>query len=328
MINAALFGLGRWGSVLLNSIQGPDVKKSSKIQVTTGIARSIDNYQDLAKTTGILLTSDFESVLANPEIDAVLLATPPFAHAEQVIKAAKAGKHVFVEKPFTLDTGEANHAVQACTDAGVVLAVGFNRRFYPSIAAMTEMIEVGRIGDIQHVEAHFCGFTAMGIPSGSWRGVRANNPAGGMVARGIHSLDAMIHLCGEVESVSVDSDRRHSPADIDDVTTMLLRFKSGATGYLATLMATGEYWRMQTFGSKGWIELKNPNELQVSNETGDVESYTYDDIDWQRAELENFAEAINGNKPFYIKPEQALHGIEVLEAISASNKAGERVSVG
>jgi predicted dehydrogenase len=328
MINAALFGMGRWGSVLLNSIQGPDVEHSSKIQVTTGIARSIDTYRDLAKTTGISLTSDFESVLANPEIDAVLLATPPFSHAEQVIKAAKAGKHVFVEKPFTLDSNEAILAVKTCSEAGVVLAVGFNRRFYPSITAMTEMIEAGQIGDIQHVEAHFCGFTAMGIPAGSWRGERANNPAGGMVARGIHSLDAMIHLCGEVESVSVDSDRRHSPADIDDVTTMLLRFKSGATGYLATLMATGEYWRMQTFGSKGWIELKNPNELQVSNETGDVESYTYDDIDWQRAELENFADAINGIKQFYIKPEQALHGVEVFEAISASIKAGERVSVG
>ncbi|MBT3990348.1 MAG: Gfo/Idh/MocA family oxidoreductase [Rhodospirillaceae bacterium] len=327
MINAALFGLGRWGSVLLNSIQGADVAKSDKIEITTGIARSLENYQDLASKTGIELSDDYTDVLADPAIHAVLLATPPFAHAEQIMAAAKAGKHVFVEKPFTLDVAEAKRAVQACQEAGVILAVGFNRRYYPSITALTQMIEEGRIGEVQHIEAHFCGITAMSIPEDSWRGERANNPAGGMVARGIHCLDSMIHLCGDVESVSVDSDRRISPADIDDVTTMLLRFKSGVTGYLATLMSTGEYWRLQVFGSKGWIELRSPTELLVSDVKGNTERVTYPDIDWQRTELENFADAITGERPFYIKPEQALHGVEVLEAISASINSGARVDI-
>jgi predicted dehydrogenase len=328
MIIAALNGLGRWGSVLLNSIQGTDVAKSRKIRFSTGIARTLENYKTLAAETGIELTDDFSSVLNNPEIDAVVLATPPFAHAEQIIAAAGAGKHVFVEKPFTLDLAEAKAAIKACEDAGVVLAVGFNRRYYPSISALTKMIGAGRIGDVQHVEAHFCGITAMNIPAGSWRGERANNPAGGMVARGVHCLDALIHLCGDVESVFVDSDRRHSPNDVDDVTTMLLRFKSGATGYLATLMSTGEYWRMQVFGSEGWIELRSPTELVVADTAGNTENQTFDDIDWQRTELENFADAIEGGAPFYIKPEQALHGVEVMEAINASIATGKRVSIG
>jgi predicted dehydrogenase len=137
----------------------------------------------------------------------------------------------------------------------------------------------------------------------------------------------MIHLLGEVESVSVDSDRRISPVDIDDVTTMLLRFKSGTTGYLATLMATGEYWRLQAFGSKGWIELRGPNELMVSDEKGNVENQTFPDIDWQRAELESFADAISGEVPFVVKPEQALHGVKVMDAITASINTGSRVSI-
>jgi predicted dehydrogenase len=327
MINAAIFGLGRWGSVLLNSVEGPDVKKSNKIQFVTGIARSLEDYHELAAATSLELTDDYAAVLADPKIEAVVLATPPFVHAEQIIAAAAAGKHVFVEKPFTLDLAEAKTAVAACADAGVQLAVGFNRRFYPSITAATNMINQGRIGDVQHVEAQFCGITAMSIPEGSWRGERANNPAGGMVARGIHCLDAMIHLCGEVESVTVDSDRRHASADIDDVTTMLLRFKSGETGYLATLMSTGPYWRMQVFGSKGWIELRSPNELLVAGVDGNAESQNFDHIDWQRMELENFADAITGSKPFYIKPEQALHGVSVMNAIMASIENGSRVSV-
>lgn len=328
MIKTALFGLGRWGRVLLNSVQGPDGEASSKIRVTTGIARTLDKHQDFAKQAGIALSDDYAAILLDPEIDAVLLATPPFTHAAEIIAAAEAGKHVFVEKPFTLDLAEAKQAVAACAAAKVVLAVGFNRRFYPSITAMSQMIEAGRIGEVQHVEAHFCGISAMEIPPGSWRGERAHNPAGGMVARGIHSLDALIHLCGPVESVSVDSDRRHTPADIDDVTTMLLRFNSGVTGYLATLMSTGEYWRMQAFGSKGWIEIRSPNELLVADETGVAQSETYPDIDWQRTELENFADAIAGTKPFFIKPEQALHGVEVLEAITASINSGARVRLG
>ena len=327
MINAALFGLGRWGRVLLNSIQGPDIKNSSKIRVTTGVTRTIQNYLELTSKSGVTLTDDFDAVLADPKIRAVILATPPFAHADQVIAAADAGKHIFVEKPFTLDLGQANQAVQACDAAGVILAVGFNRRFYPSITALTEMIKNQKIGVIQHIEGHFCGNTAMAIPTGSWRGERTNNPAGGMVARGIHCLDAMIHLCGNVESVVVDSDRRHSLADIDDVTTMLLRFKSGVTGYLATLMSTGEYWRMQVFGTKGWIEVKNHNELVVSDELGNIENFVFNDINWQRAELENFADAINGTAEFCIKPVEALHGVEVMEAISSSINTGTRVSL-
>ncbi len=327
MINAAIFGLGRWGRVLLNSVQGPDVEKSDKIQFVIGIARTLENYQDLATATAIDLTDDYAAVLSDPKIDAVVLATPPFAHADQVVAAAKAGKHVFVEKPFTLDVEEAKASVKACTKAGVQLAVGFNRRYYPSITAATNLIYDGRIGDVQHVEAHFCGSTAMSIPEGSWRGERGNNPAGGMVARGIHCLDAMIHLCGQVESVTVDSDRRHAPAEIDDVTTMLLRFKSGETGYLATLMSTGNYWRMQIFGSAGWIELRSPNQLLMAGVDGKAVSQSFDEIDWQRTELENFADAIDGNSPFYIIPQQALHGVEVMSAIMASIETGERVKI-
>src|SRR5687767_14025424 len=98
MINAAIVGLGRWGQNLVNSVQG----KSEKIRFTTGVLRHPENAREYAKQQGLKLQSDFAKVLADPAIDAIVLATPHTIHADQVVAAAKAGKPVFSEKPFTL----------------------------------------------------------------------------------------------------------------------------------------------------------------------------------------------------------------------------------
>src|SRR5688500_10908890 len=98
MINAAIVGLGRWGQNLVNSVQG----KSEKIRFTTGVLRHPENAREHAQRQGLSLQSDLGSVLADPAIDAIVLATPHTAHAEQVMAAVKAGKPVFTEKPFTL----------------------------------------------------------------------------------------------------------------------------------------------------------------------------------------------------------------------------------
>src|SRR5579859_2830062 len=123
-VRAAIVGLGRWGQRLVNSIEGSD-----KIRIVAGVTRRVERAQAFAEAKGFPLGADYDAVLADPAIDAVILATPHSLHAYQVVQAAAAGKQIFCDKPFTLDRASAKRAVAAAEAAGVTLAVGFNRRF-------------------------------------------------------------------------------------------------------------------------------------------------------------------------------------------------------
>lgn len=318
MMNAAIYGFGRWGRTLVDAVQG----KSEAIRFTAGVAHTPDRHRDYAAEKDLSLTGDYDAVLGDPAIDAVALATPHSMHAEHVRRAAAAGKHVYVEKPFTLTKASAEEAAKACADANVTLAVGFNRRFRPAFQDMKAMIAEGRIGDILHVESQHSGPTFYRTPADSWRAVRAENPAGGMAARGIHNLDLMIRLCGEIGAVCAVSERREVPIDVDDTTAMMFRFAGGATGYLGTSMATGNYWRIHVFGSAGWIEMRGEHALAVSDLDEVVEEKSYDPTDTIRTELEAFAAAAAGGEPYPVTPEEAVHGVAVHEAADRSARAG------
>lgn len=323
MINAAIIGMGRWGEVLIRSVQG----KSDKVRFVAGVARNPAPYEALAAEQDIRLTDDFDSVIREPAIDAVIIATPPWLHAGQIVAAAAARKHVFVEKPITLNSREAETARAACERAGVILAVGFNRRFLPAIGDMRARVGADQIGNLLHMECQFSGATALRTPPGIWRMTRDANPAGGMVARGMHSLDLMIGFLGPVRTVYAMSDRRETVNEMDDTTSVLLRFAGGGTGYLSTIMATGEYWRVQALGPKGWIEMRGEDELLISDLDNVVETKSFEKTDKEFAELEAFADAVNGSTPFAVPPADAVHGIAVLEAISKSADLNEVVSV-
>jgi len=324
MIKAAVYGLGWWGQTLVNAIQG----KSDKIRFVSGIARNLGKYQDFAKSVGITLTDDYSTVLADPAIDAVVLATPHSLHVGHIKQAASTGKHVFVEKPFTLTRDSAEQAVKACVDAKVTLSVGHNRRFLPSLREMKRIIGEGRIGDILHIEGQHSASSGYQMKPEDWKARMSENPAGGMGPLGIHTLDAMIFLNGLFSSVFAMSERRALPIEIDDTTSMLLRFKNGATGYMATILATrGHFWRLHVIGAKGWMEMHGVKSLTVSDSDGPRETKAYEDFDIQNAELEAFADAIGAGTPFIVPPEEIINGIAVFEAISKSAATGARVEI-
>src|ERR1700688_389260 len=119
MIRAAIVGLGRWGRSLVSSVQG----KSDDIRFVVAHTRTRAAAEEFCREKGVPLTDSYEQVLADPDVDAVVLATPHTQHEQQILQAAAAGKHIHVEKPITLDRTSANAAVAAARKAGVVLAV-------------------------------------------------------------------------------------------------------------------------------------------------------------------------------------------------------------
>jgi len=325
MLNAAIVGLGRWGQRLVDAVLAPP---SAKLRFTRAVARTPEKVRAYCSTRAISLGADLAPVLADPAVDAVVLATPHSQHAAQIEAAAAAGKHVFIEKPFTLDAASARAAARACAEAGVVLAPGHNRRFLPAFGEMKRLVAAGDVGEILHLEGNFSGSFGHGYTLGMWRATQAESPAGGMTAMGIHLIDAFIALAGPVASVRCDSQRRVLRVDLDDTTSASVRFASGATACMSTLTATGRVFRLQVFGTRGWLQMPDQRTLEICDLDGKVRRIEFAQTDVERAELEAFADAIAGAAAYPVPVEDAIHGIAVMEAaIRSAARGGERVVV-
>lgn len=330
MIRAGIVGLGRWGQRLVTALGTEHHSHpSSEIQFVKAYARSPAKVEGFCRSNLLQLCASFDELINAPDIDAIVLATPHSQHVDQVRAAAAAGKHVFVEKPFALDLRGAREAVAACRHAEVSLAVGFNRRFLPAYREMDRRLNAGDIGLALHIEGNFSGPFGYSYDSTMWRGTASENPAGGMAAMGIHVLDAMVHLMGEVKSVQVMSTRRVLKAEIDDTTGVALRFRSGATGYLSTLMATASHWRLHLYGAEGWITVNDEMNLECKNLKGETSAQGFPRTDIERLELEAFAAEIAGQDSYPVSASEIFAVTAAFEAISESaRRAGESVEVG
>ena len=323
MLRAAIKGPGNWGIRLIKAVQG----QNRKIGFVTAVTRNPSGQQDLADSFGLNLTSDYAGVLADPAVDAIVLATPHSQHAAEIIAAARAGKHVFVEKPFTLTRADAEAAIAACEAAGITLQVGFNRRYAPAYVEMTLRIAAGEIGTVRHIEGQFSGPGSYQTAAGNWRSNQTESPGGSMTARGVHVIDSMLAIAGPVSSVFAFSDRTVHQIDVDDTTSCLLRFASGATGYLGTLHAAVPFYRLHVFGTKGALEMRGETELIATDMSGKTERFTFDAADKERAVLEAFADAVATGVRFPIPPAEVVNNVAVLEAVVVSAKSGKAVTL-
>jgi predicted dehydrogenase len=321
MLNAAVVGLGRWGQVLVKSVAG-----SERIRFVRGVTRTPAKAAAFAAEHRLPLGGPYEAALADPDVGAVVLATPHSQHVSQIEAAAKAGKHVFVEKPMTLDRASAERAVAVCRDAGVVLAAGHNRRFLPALRQVAELVADGTLGRVLHAEGNFSSASALTYPPEAWRADPNESPAGGLAAMGIHTIDTYVGLFGPVAEVRCLSFRQAVPIPIDDTTSILFRFRNGASAYLGSIGATPRAWRFSLYGTKAWVHLTDQNTMLFSAKDGEVETRRFPPFDMERAELEAFAAAVAGEAPYPVPLDEVVHGIAVFEAVVASaGKNGEPV---
>jgi predicted dehydrogenase len=335
VIRAAVVGLGWWGKTLVESVQG----ESAGIRFVAAATRTRSTDAEAYAAAYDLRLGDFEAALAADDVDAVVLATPHSVHAEQTIAAAQAGKHVFCEKPFALTGEDAEAAVAAAQEAGVAVAVGYNRRFHPEMTNLRERIRSGGLGTILHVEATMTFANALALEPGQWRAHRDETPAGGLTPMGVHAVDGMIDLCGEIDHVFCQSFRRVVEIDADDTTSVLFRMREGMSGYLGTMTATGPGFSFQVFGSEGSVRLEGmTHRAGASSEErrtrlfgtckfqpvqGEAEVWEAERFDVTRAALEAFAVAAEGGPAYPITPAEIVHGAAVTSAIVRSAASGQ-----
>ncbi|MGI9259342.1 MAG: Gfo/Idh/MocA family protein [Gammaproteobacteria bacterium] len=340
MINAAIVGLGWWGQTLVEGVSN----KSDAIRFTAGVtSRSSDEARAFASAHDFSLRPRYEDVLTDPDIHAVVLVTPNSLHADQVVAAAQAGKHVFCEKPLALTAADAERATAAAETAGTVLSVGYNRRLHPEMVKLRNLIESGDLGVILHIESTMCFPNALYLKPDQWRANKKEAPAGGLMPMGVHAVDGMIDLVGFVDEVYCQSFRRVVDVDADDTTSILFRMREGMSAYLGTMTATGGTFSFQVFGSKGYVRLEGKtHEAGASSEErrtelfdkcifkpvkGPAEIWTAEPFDLTRAALEAFAQAAAGEGPAPIPAAELVHGVAVTDAIirSAASHKPEKV---
>ena len=313
MIRAAIVGLGRWGRNLVESVQG----KSARLRFTHAVVRRPPEAADFAARHALHVSTDFDRLLAEPGVQAIVLTTPHSQHVDQIVAAARAGKAVFCEKPLALTRADAERAVEACRRAGVVLGLGYNRRFWPSMLELSRVVRAGELGQVLHLEGHFSNETTRRYYQG-WRESEKDAPGGGLTATGVHVLDSFIWLAGPARLIAARmTEREPEPAPVDTL-SVFFEFAGGASGVLCGVRSTAQFWRLHVFGARGSAEALEDTEIVLRMTDQPLRRIKLAPVDALRLELEAFADSVETGSPFPVTDAEMISGAAAFEAIVES----------
>lgn len=309
--------MGRWGKALVEGAH-----TGQRLRFVRGVDSDPENVAAFAATHRFSVSERFEDVLSDPGIQAIMLATPHSVHVEQVIAVARAGKAVWCEKPLALTRSEAERALAACREAGVPFALGNNKRCFASMRALKEVVASGSLGEILHIEGHFCNEHSTHV-SGGWRDDPREAPGGGFTGAGLHLIDAFVNLAGPITRADARLFVQKPAPDPRDAAAALIDFASGATGMLATVRAGAAYWRVHVFGTRGWAEARDENVITLAPLGEPPGRQVLTRADSLAVLLDAFVDTIESGTPFPVSQEQMLYVVSAFEAIIRSLAEGQ-----
>ena len=330
MLNAAVIGLGWWGKQIVTCLA-----ESEKINVVHAVDVDHNAVAGFAAAHDLPLGNSYEDVLADPEVEAVILVTPHLLHEEQVLAAAAAGKQIFCEKPFALKSDAAKRMLAACDEKSILVGIGHERRFEPALEAMKAHLDAEDFGTLIHIECNWShnNFTK-NIASG-WRKDPKQAPGGTLTALGVHITDYFQSLAGPVAKLRAQTAHRSSLFPAADVVAVQFTFESGATGFMCNIVTTPFYSRVNVFGDKGWGEARENSNVDVPEPATlttrwldeEMTTQTYASTNVVKANLEQWADAVERRGDYRFTRDQKLHNVEILEAIVRSAESGDEVAV-
>ncbi|HEX2152514.1 MAG TPA: Gfo/Idh/MocA family oxidoreductase [Acidimicrobiia bacterium] len=317
-VRAASIGVGWWGKELARAAAA-----TGQIEIVSCYARTPEKCDEFSAALGCRTAPDLQSVLSDDDVEAVLVATSHSSHRQIVEEAASAGKHVFMEKPFTLTVDDARAAVDAAAKGRIVLQVGHQRRRLAAHRAMHRMIAEGEIGDIQMLEANHSlpnGFT---MADEAWRRNAEESPLGSITSLAIHQVDNFLYLAGPIARVAAVT-RPGRAFTIDEATGLLLEFSSGAVGTLLTSFFTPWNIRLALHGTEGAAFTVDDGavlEFQVRGER-ERRIRALPQVDPVVDQLEEFARVVRQSGRPEVGGEEALAVVAVLEAAVEAARSG------
>ncbi len=326
-VKIALVGMGWWGQKMLAVLQAaPD-----DIHVVRAVEPNMASVEKLCVDRGVALSADYADALSDPEVEAVVLATPHSLHGEQIEAAVTAGKHIFCEKPLALTKAGAEKAVALCRDAGLVLGMGHERRWEPPVAELLARADSGELGRIHQIEANFSHDKFLALDRDNWRLKADQAPAGGMTATGIHLLDLSVRLLGTAESVLCICENLSSDLPQGDTVAAYVKFKGGGTSYVSASLANPFISRFTVFGHKGWIDIRDRAHVEAPDgwivteamAGGPITTCEIGPAEPVKDNLVAFARAVRGSETYPITADHLVNNIALLEAVFKSALSGQ-----
>jgi predicted dehydrogenase len=323
-IQAAIVGMGWWGKTIARDLVSSTVLKPVLCIDPDASGRAA------AAELGLRSSANFADALTDASVEAVILCSPHKHHATQIIAAAKAGKHVFCEKPLCTTAADADAAFAAVKTAGVQLGIGHERRFEPAVVDLRKRFTAREFGTALLLEGNFSQDKFFALPPDNWRLSPKEAPVGPLSATGIHLVDLSIALFGTPKEVWARLSTRGSSFANGDTLSITLGFESGATAMLTAILATPFVGRLALYGSNGWMEIRDRTHPEKS--TGwDVTTVHRGETPisqfWPphpvvRDNLEAFARAVLGGTPYPVTYDEMAANVRTFEAITRSAASG------
>ena len=324
MIKAASVGLGWWSDELANSIQS----KSKKIKIVSCYSRSKKKRINFSKKFKTEYHNSYNALIKDKNIDAILLTTPHSLHAKHTIQALQNGKHVFVEKPMATKSIGAKKMLITAKKYNKTLAVGHNRRFSSVCDYILKIYNQKKIGKILHIDANFSASGALNYKKNFWRANRKESPGGAIAGLGIHMIDLMCFFGGKIKSVQSLVKRYAINVNMDDTTSAIFEFNNKCTGNLTSIFACPYISTFNIYGTKINIFSQiDGNKITIVNKKGKVKNLNLINHDTLFLELQEFADSCMNKKKYRIKNTEAVHNIEVMEAIVKSSNRKKMIYI-
>ena len=323
-LRVACIGMGWWSDVLADAIQ-----RSAKLKIVACYTRSESKRAAFAAKYGCKAATSYEAILDDPQIEAIINTTPNNVHLETTRAAASAGKHVFLDKPIANTIAEGRAIAEACRKAGVVLALGYQRRRESHFRWVRKQIDQGAFGRLVNAECNISRDRLGKIDLASWRYTAEGMPGGVMLQIGIHYTDVLEYLIGPVKAVSGRFAQLVLPGDNPDVASLVLEHDNGALSTLnASYASASEYYLMNVYGKEAsaYYDLHGGLRFLKRGSTA-PDPVACPKTDAFVEELEEFAAAARGAGKPEMDGERATASLAVIRAGIVSAREGRRVEV-
>ena len=343
-------GIGIVGCGMIANFHAKAIADTEGAELVACVDRNPDLASAFGEKQGCHPYSSLEAMLADPAVKAVSICTPSGVHLDPAVAAAEAGKHVIVEKPLEITTERCDKIIEACEKNGVRLTVTFQSRFHESSKLMKKAVEADRFGKITMGDAYVKWYRSQEYyDSGAWRGTWALDGGGALMNQAIHSVDLLVWLMGPVEEISaMMATMTHERIEVEDVAVANLKFASGALGVIeaTTTSYPGALKRIEISGDKGSavLEEEDIKDWQFAEETAEDETIRTEmagktDSGGGAADpsaishhghtmvFEEFISSIIEDRPSLVDGHEGRRSVEVIEAIYASAKSGQRIKL-
>lgn len=335
-VRFAIIGCGVIGPTHAEAIKNIDI---AELKAVCDVIP--ERAKAMGEKYGVNWYTDYKEVLSREDIDVVNICVPSGLHADIGIEAAKAGKHVLVEKPIDITLEKADALIETCKRAGVKLSVISQHRFDPGVKELKEAIDTGKIGKLIMADAYVKWWrTQEYYESADWRGTWALDGGGALMNQSVHFVDQLLYLAGPAKEVTAYCGTLAHNIEVEDVAIAIIKYKNGALGVIqgSTACYPGFKERLEFHGTNGSIIVEGPfirdwiikgeeRKEKVSSTPSGAGDPRAIGIMGHTAQIRDMAEAVLYDRIPSITGEDGRRALQFILAVYESSKTGKAVVI-